>query len=151
MRLKKVLQKLTALMLVGSLAITSYAADIDTIFGIRASAASYEDRATSMLQFYKEGTALDKKAISNDELYVFGVFVSNFLMPFQSNVGYMSSDSFVNKMAQTFFGDAYTAQQYSDMKYTLGLVQSAQNSKKKLICENGSTCSFDTEISLSVV
>lgn len=145
MRLKKALQKLTAVMLIISLAVTCYATDIDSIFNIRASAASYEDRATSMLQFYKEGSKLDKKSISSDELYVFGVFVSNFLMPFQSNVGYMSSDSFVTKMAQTFFGDAYTAQQYSDMKYTLGLVQSAQNSRKKLICvENGSGCSFDT-------
>ena len=145
MRLKKVLQRLTALLLLLSVTVACYATDLDRVFGIRASAASYEDRATSMIQFYKEGARLDRKSVSNDELYVFGVFVSNFLMPFQSNVGYMSSDSFVTKMAQTFFGDAYTAQQYSDMKYTLGLVQSAQNSRSKLLEVNtNAPCSFDT-------
>ena len=123
----------------------SYAMDVDNIFGITASAASYTEKATSMIEFYKNGTQLDRKKVSNDELYVFGVFVSNFLMPFQSRVGTMSSDSFVTKMASTFFGDAYTAQQLSDMKYTLGLVQSAQNNKKRLIqCVTGTPVSVNT-------
>lgn len=123
----------------------SYAMDVDNIFGITASAASYTEKATSMIEFYKNGSQLDRKKVSNDELYVFGVFVSNFLMPFQSRVGTMSSDSFVTKMASTFFGDAYTAQQLSDMKYTLGLVQSAQNNKKRLIqCVTGTPVSVNT-------
>lgn len=134
--------------LVVAVMLTSYATDLDTVFGIRAYAASYEDTATSMIQFYKEGTKLDRSKISTTELYVFGVFISNFLMPFQSNVGYMSSDAFAVEMAAMFFGDAYTAQQYSDMKYTLGLVQSAQSTRARLVsCTDGTFVTWQNLLS----
>lgn len=142
---KKIGKAFLSLFMMLTIMTVSYAADVDNIFGITAHAASYTEKATSMIEFYKNGSALDRKKVSKDELYVFGVFVSNFLMPFQSQVGTMSSDAFVTQMAQTFFGDAYTAQQLSDMKYTLGMVQTAQsNSRRKII-----DCDTRTPISVN--
>ena len=144
MVLKKLLKRLLALFLICTLTFVSYAMDIDTVFGIKAGAEDYSSRATSLLEFYKTGSALDISKISSDELYVFGVFVSNFLMPFQSVIGNMSSDGFAAKLAETFFGSAYTAQQFSDMQYTLGLVQSAQAGRKRIVSvTDGTTCSFE--------
>lgn len=144
MRLKKLLGKGLALILIPIMMFVSYALDIDTVFGIRASAADYSERATSLLEFYKSGTVLDRTKVSSDELYVFGVFMSNFLMPFQSVVGNMSSDSYATKLAETFFGASYTAQQFSDMQYTLGLVQSAQAGRKRIVSvKDGTTCSLE--------
>lgn len=131
--MNKITKGIVSFVMILVIMFTSYAMDVDTIFGIRASAASYTEKAHSMFEFYKNGAALDRTAISDDELYVFGVFVSNFLMPFQSNVGAMSSDAFVTKMCAMFFGDAYTAQQLADMKYTLGLVQTAQSTRSRML------------------
>lgn len=144
--LKKFGKAFLSLFMMLTIMTVSYAADVDNIFGITAHAASYKEKATSMIEFYKNGSALDRKKVSDEELYVFGIFVSNFLMPFQSQVGSVSSDSFVTQMAQMFFGDAYTAQQLSDMKYTLGLVQTAQSdSRKRLIqCVTGTPVSAST-------
>lgn len=144
MRLKKLLGKGLALILIPIIMFVSYALDIDTVFGIRAGAEDYSERATSLLEFYKSGTVLDRTKVSSDELYVFGVFMSNFLMPFQSVVGNMSSDSYATKLAETFFGASYTAQQFSDMQYTLGLVQSAQAGRKRIVSvKDGTTCSLE--------
>lgn len=144
MRLKKLLGKGLALILIPIMMFVSYALDIDTVFGIRAGAEDYSERATSLLEFYKSGTVLDRTKVSSDELYVFGVFMSNFLMPFQSVVGNMSSDSYATKLAETFFGASYTAQQFSDMQYTLGLVQSAQAGRKRIVSvKDGTTCSLE--------
>lgn len=144
MRLKKLLGKGLALILIPIIMFVSYALDIDTVFGIRAGAEDYSERATSLMEFYKSGTVLDRTKVSSDELYVFGVFMSNFLMPFQSVVGNMSSDSYATKLAETFFGASYTAQQFSDMQYTLGLVQSAQAGRKRIVAvKDGTTCSLE--------
>ena len=137
MHMPKWSKVLVSIFLILTVMTVSYLSHVDRIFGvsltIRAEASSYTEKATSMLQFYKEGSELNRKLISGDELYAFGVFVSNFLMPFQPAMGDIQDTAFTTKMAQTFFGDAYTAQQFSDMKYTLGLVQSAQGQRKKLV------------------
>ena len=146
---------LVSIFLILTVMTVSYLGHVDRIFGvsltIRAEASSYTEKATSMLQFYKEGSELNRKLISGDELYAFGVFVSNFLMPFQSAMGDIQDTAFTTKMAQTFFGDAYTAQQFSDMKYTLGLVKSAQSSRRKLLVSSSSGHSTGGGVSVSAL
>lgn len=135
MHTKSLWKKIISIVLMLTIMFVAYATDVDTIFGIsqKAYASSYSDKAQSIFELYKSGSALDRNKVSASEIYVFGVFVSNFMMPFKTSMGNMSADTFATKMAQMFFGDAYTAQQYSDMKYTLGLVQNAQSTRARIV------------------
>lgn len=135
MHIKSFWKKIISIFLMLTIMFVAYAADVDTIFGIsqKAYASTYSEKAQSIFELYKSGSALDRNKVSASEIYVFGVFVSNFMMPFKTSMGNMSADTFATKMAQMFFGDAYTAQQYSDMKYTLGLVQNAQSTRSRLL------------------
>lgn len=147
MHTKSLWKKIISIFLMLTIMFVAYATDVDTIFGIsqKAYASSYSDKAQSIFELYKSGSALDRNKVSASEIYVFGVFVSNFMMPFKTSMGNMSADTFATKMAQMFFGDAYTAQQYSDMKYTLGLVQNAQSTRSRLLNVSTKTpCSLTT-------
>lgn len=59
----------------------------------------------SMIQYFRTKNELDETCITNDEMRVFGAFISNFYVPYKTKVTSLSSDTDLKKkILDTFFG-----------------------------------------------
>lgn len=65
---------------------------------------SASSMTSSMIGFFNKGTQLDTDKISGNELAVYGVFLSNFIIPGINNVEDLTSDEVCTKIANNFFG-----------------------------------------------
>lgn len=60
---------------------------------------------SSMLKFFRESrTSLDADKASRDEIFVYGVFLSNFFMPGQTTIKDIADDALSAKVSTKFFG-----------------------------------------------
>lgn len=97
----------------------------------------------SMIEYFRTKNAVDESYISNDEMRVFGAFLSNFYRPFKTNLNELSTnveeDSVYDKVINVFFGG--DTSQETTLKMVLNKVEQGviNNSEDLYVDENCTT------------
>lgn len=79
----------------------------ETVFAAEEKTAANERTSAMFAYFRNDRTTLDTSAVSPDELHVFGVFLSNFMIPGRTKLTeFFSENSLINEtVAKIFFGE----------------------------------------------
>lgn len=93
----------------------------------------------SMIEYFRTANALDENCITNDEMRVFGAFISNFYRPYTTNLLDIATDtaegSVYDKVLNTFFGGDTNQEQM--LKTVLDKVQSGVTANSEFVYANG--------------
>lgn len=83
--------------------------------GVEAQAPS-GDMTSSMVSFFRqERTRLNTNTVSRDEMFVYAVFLSNFLRPGITTIGDLTSDALVGSVSTRFFGQPKNVEDLRDI------------------------------------
>lgn len=93
---QKVFKLLIALIIVMSTVIPSALAE---------DAAETNEKSRQMIDFFRDDRALDVENTTQDEMKVYGVFLSNFMIPFSTKLGDLDGDEISKKVSTKFFGN----------------------------------------------
>lgn len=102
--------------------------------GLEVNSGSANGTARTMLEFFRDDRTLDVQRVSKDEMMVYGVFLSNFYMPYTTKISDLVTDTGVSKnVSEQFFGSSGNTEKVKEINTKIydSLVTGIGNSKER--------------------